>query len=388
MTAHRPPVAAIMAVSLATLSGLFGPQAFAPLLATDFTGGAAATGAAINTIMLGMALGGVLATILTPRLSRVTVLSLLLLATSVVTAGLAGTQGLRMLAWLRFLQGVLMAASFATTMAYVAESWGERGHVARLMAAYVTGNVLSNILGRMMSGWIADHAGWPIAFLALAALQAAGALAAWRLLPRDKLPARPRASDVWRSVQSNLVNTELLSCLGVGFLIMFLFSGVFTFANFRLAAAPFWQGPTDLGKTYLVFLPAVLTTPLAARTALCFGYARAMTLAAAGALAGLLLTLGDTLASMLIGMMLVGVAAFYAQALATSFCGLVARSGRASSAGLYLAAYYTGGLAATLILGPVYERYGWSGLIAVEAMVPATIALTALHIWSRRPVPA
>ena len=388
MAQARPPVATIMVVSLATLSGLFGPQAFAPLLAHAFSGGAAQTGVAINTIMLGMAIGGLLTPVLTPHVSRVSVLAVLLLSTSLVTTVLARCNGLEMLAVLRCLQGVLMCGCFATTMAYVAETWGARGQVAALMAAYVTGNVMSNILGRVVSGWVADRAGWPAAFLMLAAIQLAGAVVVWRLLPKDEPQRQVCANDFLHSVRANLCNPTMLSCLGIGFLIMFMFSGVFTFANFRLSAAPFLESPARLGEMYLVFLPAILTTPFAARTATKFGYAKSITAAAGCAFIGLLLTLNSGLVSVLFGMMLIGMAAFYAQALATSYCGMVAQGGRTSSAGLYLASYYTGGLAATVVLGPVYETYGWTGLVAVELAVPSMIAITAALFWNRATVAA
>src|SRR5262249_58818048 len=70
--------------------------------------------------------------------------------------------------------------------------------------------------------------------------------------------------DVWAE---HLRNGPLRASFGIGFFILFAFIGTFTFVNFVLVADPLGISPMQLGLVYLVFLPSILTTPLAGRVA-------------------------------------------------------------------------------------------------------------------------
>jgi MFS family permease len=62
----------------------------------------------------------------------------------------------------------------------------------------------------------------------------------------------------------------------------------------------------------------------------------------------------------LIGMVLVGVGTFFAQACATGFVGRAALSDRGSASGLYLASYFFGGLVGSAVLGLIFDMFGWT----------------------------
>ena len=51
----------------------------------------------------------------------------------------------------------------------------------------------------------------------------------------------------------------------IGFCILFAFIGTFTYVNFVLVREPLSLSRMALGFVYFVFLPSVLTTPLAGR---------------------------------------------------------------------------------------------------------------------------
>ena len=63
-------------------------------------------------------------------------------------------------------------------------------------------------------------------------------------------------------------------------------------------------------------------------------------------------------------MVLLGVGTFFAQAIGTGYVGRAAMTDRAAASGLYLAAYYLGGLAGAAILGQVFDRLGWEATVA------------------------
>jgi MFS family permease len=134
----------------------------------------------------------------------------------------------------------------------------------------------------------------------------------------------------------------------------------------------------QLGFVYFVFLPSVVTTLLAGRTVDRWGTRPTLWSSLALAAVGLPLLLLPSLAAILLGMVLVGVGTFFAQAAATGFVSHAATADRGSASGIYLACYFAGGLVGTAILGQIFDRIGWPacvGGIMVSLSVAAVLAL-------------
>jgi predicted MFS family arabinose efflux permease len=183
--------------------------------------------------------------------------------------------------------------------------------------------------------------------------------------------------DAWRV---HLKNPSLQAAFGMGFLILFAFIGTYTYVNFVLARPPLSLSPMALGLVYLVFLPSMFTTPLAGRAATRFGPRLTFWIALAVAALGLPLVLAPNLASVLAGLVLIGVGTFFAQATATGFVGRAATSDRVAASGLYLACYYFGGLVGAALLGQIFDRFGWPACVAGIGLALAAAALLAVRL--------
>jgi predicted MFS family arabinose efflux permease len=131
----------------------------------------------------------------------------------------------------------------------------------------------------------------------------------------------------------------------------------------------------ELGVIYFVFLPSILTTPLAGAAARCLGTRYALLASLAVAALGLPLMLASQLGLVLAGMALVAVGTFFAQALATGFVSRTAVHDRSAASGMYLASYFIGGLIGTAVLGQVFDRLGWPATIAGIGLALAAAAL-------------
>jgi predicted MFS family arabinose efflux permease len=166
----------------------------------------------------------------------------------------------------------------------------------------------------------------------------------------------------------NMRDPSLRAAFTLGFCILFAFIGTFTYVNFLLVRQPFELGMMSLGFVYFVFLPSIVTTPLAGPIARKCGArltgAAAMILAALG----LPLLLLPTLSAVLLGLVLVSVGTFFAQAVATGFVGRAARADRAAASGMYLASYFFGGLVGSAVLGQAFDRLGWTACVAGIAL--------------------
>jgi len=135
-----------------------------------------------------------------------------------------------------------------------------------------------------------------------------------------------------------------------------------------------------LGFIYFVFLPSIATTPLAGRAVKRFGTRPTFWAAPLVAALGLPLLILPDLSAVLVGMMLVGVGTFFAQACATGFVGRAATSDRGSASGLYLACYFFGGLIGSAVLGVIFDMFGWTACVAGIGMSLIVAALLAVFL--------
>jgi len=351
-------------VAFLTVVDLFATQAILPSLTRAYDVTPAAMGFAVNASTIGMALAGLGIALVGRRIDRRRGILISLMLLSIPTALLAVAPSLAVFTGLRILQGLCMASAFALTLTYLAERSSGQEAVAA-SAAYITGNVASNLFGRLLSAAVAEHWGLATNFYLFAALNLLGALlvamSLRRAVPMER-PAMARSPlSIWAE---HLRNRPLRASFGVGFCILFAFIGTFTFVNFVLVRAPLAIGPMQLGFVYFVFLPAILTTPLAGRVAHRHGTRKTVGAALFLAALGLPLLLLPNLVAVLIGLTLIGVGTFFAQAAATGFIGRAATTDRGSASGIYLACYFGGGLVGTALLGQVFDRLGWQACVA------------------------
>ena len=364
-----------------TVVDLFATQAILPTLTLAYNVTPAAMGVAVNASTMGMAVAGLAVSLLSRHIDRRLGILISLATLSIPTALLAIAPDLTTFTVLRIVQGLCMASAFTLTLAYLGEECSA-ADAGGAFAAYITGNVASNLIGRLMSAALADHLGLATSFYVFEALNLAGAVLVYftvaRAAPMEQVSAAPRSP--FAAWAEHLRNTGLRAAFGIGFCILFAFIGTFTYVNFVLVRPPLSLGPMQLGFVYFVFAPSVVTTLLAGRAVHRFGTRRTLwgSLALAGL--GLPLLLSPQLVAVLLGMVLVGVGTFFAQATATGFVSRAATADRGSASGIYLACYFAGGLVGTAVLGQVFDRIGWAACVGGIALALGAAAALAFHL--------
>jgi MFS transporter, YNFM family, putative membrane transport protein len=348
-----------------TVVDLFATQAILPALTQAYGVTPAAMGFAVNASTIGMAVGGLAVALLGRTLDRQRGILISLALLSVPTALLSTMPGLPLFTALRILQGLCMSAAFALTLAYLGEHTSA-ADTAGAFAAYITGNVASNLIGRLVAAGVVDHFGLAANFWVFAGLNLCGAVLVWLSVERTPLMRQVdiRHASPFKSWLGHLANPALRAAFSIGFLILFAFIGTFTYVNFVLVRPPFAVGMMMLGVVYFVFLPSIVTTPLAGRVVARIGTRPTLWASFALALAGLPLLLSASLPALLAGLALIGIGTFFAQATATGFVGRAATTDRGSASGLYLASYFLGGLVGSAVLGQVFDRLGWMACVA------------------------
>ncbi len=379
MRGHSPGVAlrslVIGLTAFLTVVDLFATQAILPSLTRHYGVTPAAMGFAVNASTMGMAVAGLVVGFFSPHIDRRLGILLSLVLLAVPTALLASAPNLTAFTLLRIAQGLCMASAFALTLAYLGEQCSAMD-AGGAFAAYIAGNVASNLVGRLISAAVADGLGLASNFYFFAALNLAGAVLVYFTIHRvQPMQAMPSAQSPLSAALAHWRSPQLRAAFAIGFCILFAFIGTFTFVNFVLVRPPLKLGMMDLGLVYFVFAPSVVTTLFAGKAVARFGTRPSIWAALAVAAVGLPLMLSANLAAVLAGMVLVGVGTFFAQACATGFVGQAARDNRGVASGTYLACYFLGGLVGSAVLGQLFDRLGWMACVAGVGVALAAAAL-------------
>jgi predicted MFS family arabinose efflux permease len=388
--AHSPGVVlrsiVIGLTAFLTVVDLFATQAILPSLARHYQVTPAAMGFAVNATTLGMALAGLIVGFFSPHIDRRLGILASLTLLAVPTTLLASAPDLTTFTLLRIAQGLCMASAFALTLAYLGEQCSAMD-AGGAFAAYITGNVASNLVGRLISAAVADTFGLAWNFYFFALLNLAGAALVYVTIARVK-PMQPMGAvaSPFAAMIAHWRNPKLRAAFGIGFCILFAFIGTFTYVNFVLTRAPLSLGMMDLGLVYFVFAPSIVTTLLAGSAVARLGTRPAIFGALAVAALGLPLLLSGHLAEVLAGMVLVGAGTFFAQAVATGFVGQAAQDNRGVASGTYLACYFAGGLAGSAILGQLFDRFGWA--VCVAGIGASLLMAAVLTVYLTLPAPA
>lgn len=365
---HSPGVAlrslVIGLTAFLTVVDLFATQAILPSLARHYGVTPGAMGFAVNASTIGMAVAGLAVGSFSPHINRRTGILASLLLLAIPTSLLAVAPNLTVFTILRIMQGLCMASAFTLTLAYLGEQCSAMD-AGGAFAAYITGNVASNLIGRLISAAVSDNLGLATNFYFFALLNLAGALLVYFTIKRvQPMRAIGLAQSPLSAMAEHWRDPALRAAFGLGFCVLFAFIGTFTYVNFILVRAPLSLGMMGVGFVYFVFLPSIVTTLLAGKAVALFGMRPSLWGGLAIAVLGLPLMLSSHLADVLAGMVLVGVGTFFAQACATGFVGQAAQTNRGVASGTYLACYFLGGLVGSAVLGQLFDHFGWPACVA------------------------
>jgi predicted MFS family arabinose efflux permease len=384
MQGHSPGVLlrslVIGLTAFLTVVDLFATQAILPSLTKHYNVTPAAMGFAVNASTMRMAIAGLVVGFFSQHIDRRRGILLSLAILAVPTALLAVAPNLAIFTMLRVCQGLCMASAFALTLAYLGEQCSSMD-AGGAFAAYITGNVASNLIGRLVSAAVVDTLGLASNFVFFALLNLAGAALVYFTIARVRPMHSPAITQPpFAAMAAHWRNPALRAAFGVGFCILFAFIGTFTFVNFVLVRPPLSLSRMDLGFVYFVFLPSIGTTLLAGKAVARFGTRSAIWGALAAASLGLPLMLTSHLAVVLMGMILVGAGTFFAQAAATGFVGKTASDNRGVASGVYLACYFLGGLVGSAVLGPLFDGFGWTTCVMGVGLALAAAAWLAARL--------
>ena len=245
------------------------------------------------------------------------------------------------------------------------------------MGLYVAGTAVGGMAGRMLTGILADVTGsWRTAIALIAVMGLATALLFVRLLPPSRrfVAAPPlRLSSQLGGIVALFREPTLPWIFASGFLLMGSFVALFNIIAYRLTAAPFHLGNGAVGAVFLVYLVGARVSVLFGKLSDRYGRGPMLAVGAATMLAGVVLTLPDTLWLIVPGLALVTAGFFGAHAMA-----------RGQAASLYLFFYYAGPVMSGVLTGRMWTLHGWLGVVAVLGDMQVLLLLITLVSPLRR----
>ncbi|WP_329208043.1 MFS transporter [Streptomyces sp. NBC_00683] len=381
---------ALFAAGIATFALLYSTQALLPAVSASFGATAGQASWTVSAATGALALCVLPLSALSERFGRRQMMTASLTVAVLVGLLVPFAPSLGWLIALRVIQGAALAGLPASAMAYLAEEVRPKALVAAI-GLFVAGNSIGGMSGRILAGWVAQLWGWRAALGAIGLLALACAVVFHFMIPkaRNFTPGSLNPRALAKTVGGHLSDPLLRRLYAIGALFMTVFGAVYTVIGYRLVGAPFNLPQGIVGSIFLIYLVGTLSSAAAGRLVARLGRRGALYLAVSTTAAGLLLSLADVLAAVLLGLVLITAGFFAGHAVASSSVSRTATTGRAQASALYQSAYYLGSSAGGTLGAVAFHTGGWAatvalGLLAVLGVVSITLYGTRAARAERR----
>lgn len=373
---------AVIFCGLASFIDLWATQALLPMLTEELGATPVAVSFTVSMPPLAIALvapwTGIIADVFGRK--RVIVVAMFALVVPTVMVGYSTTLG-AIIFW-RFVQGLFIPSLFATTVAYIADECPP-GEATGMTGLYTGAGVFGGFLSRFFTASLAEHWGWRAAFVGLAVLTLCFAIGTLLTMPRER---GFRRSATLRGSAGEMLqhfgDSRLIATYSIGFCVLFVFSTIFTFISFHLAAPPYDLSTAALGAVFFTYLAGVITTPMIGRGVAWLGRQRMALFAIALWSLGIAATLLPSIVAIAIGLAAAAVFGFACHSASISYVATTAQRGRSSAVGLYVTAYYLGGSIGGILAGLAWMVAGWPGCVICALAVLGIVALLVQRYWT------
>lgn len=376
---------ALLLGALALFALLYAPQPVLPQLSADFAVSTGTVALLVSAATFGLAIAAIPLGTLSQAVGRRRIMVTALLIAQVLGLVLPWVSSFPALVGIRFVQGAAIAGLAAVAAAYLAEETGGN-RLGVTMGLYVAGTTVGGMTGRLLGGVVGDFAGWTGGVLAVALLSAACTIAFVLLLPAERNQMRQplRWQPLFDGLRAALRDPVLYAPYLVAALGMGSFVAVYNVLVFRLTAPPLSVPPALAALAFLAYAAGTVTSALAGRAADRWGRCPVLLLGLGVTVLGLLLMLADSLAWILLGLVVFTGGFFAAHAVANGWVGARAsHRARGQASAIYQFAYYGGSSVGGVLGGAAYAAWGWGGMTVLLCGWLVLAALAVVVTYAR-----
>ena len=244
------------------------------------------------------------------------------------------SESIVMLVLLRALMGIALAAFASVAVAYMVEELSVKAF-SQAIGGYIAANSLGGITGRIVGGTLTDAFGWQQAVISMAAFTLIGALVVAFSLPKQNnfTPQRGMLRYHNRAVVKHLKNKTIWIAMLIGGVNFALFVNLYSVMGFRLVAAPH-NLPIGLASLiFLCYLSGTLSSKLTSVWSKRHQSVSGMVTGTVISLLGMLVAYVDSLAFMMMGLLLISFGAFFTHTLAYAWVSQKATHAKATANG-------------------------------------------------------
>ena len=354
----------VFALVSASFANIYITQPVLPVLQSEFAADMVLVSFTVSAVILGIAISNLPFGFLADRLP----IHPIIFTGGVLVAfgGLvcALSNDLWLLIGARFLQGIFIPSLTTCLAAYLAKTLpATRLNV--VMGSYVSATVLGGLGGRLLGGWIHPLLHWRFAFLTASVIILIATFTALRGLPRTSVETgQQRHSIEFLALVKRWELLRIYLCAGGSFAI---FSSVFNYLPFRLAAAPFNFSTEMTTLLYVVYVVGILMGPISGKISNRFGSGTTLLGGTVFLGASLALILLPSIPAVVLGLLGIctGFFTIHAAAVGSLNRRLISDQGQANA--LYVQFYYLGGWLGITCTGFAFKQGGWNAVIYICA---------------------
>ncbi|MFD1849052.1 MFS transporter [Oceanobacillus bengalensis] len=339
---------------------------------------------ALSLTILGLILGLITLGFLSDRIGRTMIIKFSLIGSVIPFFVIPLSDSFTLLLILRFIQGFALAGLPAASLAYLNEEI-ERRSAGVAIALYISSNALGGMAGRVLTGYIADHFSWQHAFYFFAILGVIIVVIVCMTLPKSNF-FEPSNESFKRDIEGfffHLKNPVLVLVIGIGIVLQFSFTGMWTYLPFHLEVEPFNLSLEAISYMYFAYALGVVGSPLAGWLAGNFGLNRVRNIGIFVMALGSFITFSKSLVLIVVGLCVLCLGFFTAHSLTATSVGEQATHHKGSASSLYLVAYYIGVTLGSSAVSPLWELAGWNGVVLLAGMLPI-LYLLFVTVMSKR----
>ncbi|MFT6978391.1 MAG: YNFM family putative membrane transporter, partial [Shewanella psychromarinicola] len=325
---------ALCLASMVIYINLYTLQGMLPSIAEHFDVSGAQATLVLSVTSFTLAFSLLFYALLSDRIGRLVpiVMSLWLLAASNIL--LVFAQSFDALVWVRLLQGILLAAVPAISMAYFKEQL-DPVFMLKAAAVYIMANSIGGIAGRLLGGLMAQYLSWQSSMGLIFIVTLMGVAFVTYLLPRreikpsvikEKINWRRKAKQDFNGFMFHLSDTQMRLAYIIGGLAFMMMVNQFSFIQLHIMAEPYGLSRFQATLIFLCYLSGTFAAWLSAKWIVRYGSMPLFRVALCLMVAGTLLTLVDTLTAIVVGFLITACGFFLTHSCCNSFVAIRATS--------------------------------------------------------------
>jgi len=379
--AFMKTVLALFSGGFATFALLYCVQPMMPLLSREFAINAAQSSLVLSVSTAMLAIGLLVTGPISDRIGRKPVMVCALLCAALATLASAVMPSWELVLASRALVGLALSGLAAVAMTYLSEEIHPQ-HIGLAMGLYIGGNAIGGMSGRLITGVLIDFVSWHTAMLVIGGLALVAALVFWKVLPESRnfqaQSLKPRS--LLDGFLMHFKDAGLPWLFLEAFLLMGAFVTLFNYIGYRLLASPYHMNQALVGLLSVVYLSGIYSSAQVGALADKLGRRKVFWASIVVMAGGLLMTLANPLAMIILGMLVFTFGFFGAHSVASSWIGRRALKAKGQASSLYLFSYYAGSSVAGTAGGVFWHQWGWNGIGLFIGSLLTVALLVAAHL--------